>query len=151
MPEPQHLEQLIHRKLKELPEREAPAGLMAEVMAAIVRRQHLPWYRQPWTEWPKNYQTIFLCIASGFVLALCWWWMPAAYRVSVEPLLNQLQVLGAVPELFESLSRAFLVVARDSDLKWMTVAGVLLALVYLWCVAGGIALFRVAMQKRLRI
>jgi hypothetical protein len=47
------LEAWADRALKQLPERRAPAQFAPKVLAAIRKRQALPWYRRPWLTWPS--------------------------------------------------------------------------------------------------
>jgi hypothetical protein len=51
--DPDKLEKSIHRMLRSLPDRKAPAGLEARVLAEIGRRSSLPWWRKSFAHWPS--------------------------------------------------------------------------------------------------
>ena len=57
-PEQTELEKFIDQQLKKLPEREAPDALIANVFATIAARENSPWYKQPFTSWPRNTQAL---------------------------------------------------------------------------------------------
>lgn len=63
----QELERLVDEALRRLPPRRAPATLAPRVLAAIAARQHVPWYRQPWSQWPRALQTAFFVFAAALV------------------------------------------------------------------------------------
>ena len=58
----------IHRVLRSLPDRAAPASLEERVFAEIARRAALPWWRQSFARWPLAARAAFL-VASAAVAA----------------------------------------------------------------------------------
>jgi hypothetical protein len=68
---PDPLEQAVHRALRQLPERTAPAALEQRVLAEIARRVALPWWRKSFAYWPTVAKIVFLtaCVA---VVPLAW-------------------------------------------------------------------------------
>lgn len=65
------LEQQIDGLLKGLPALEAPAGLVARVMARTVRKQKAPWHKQSWEMWPAGLRYAALALLLGSFGALC--------------------------------------------------------------------------------
>ena len=68
MPSPdfEKLESLIHRRLRALPERAAPAALEARVLGVLERRAALPWWRRSYVHWPAGLRYVFiLALAAG--------------------------------------------------------------------------------------
>jgi len=63
------LEKSIHRVLRSLPDRKAPAGLVARVQAELARRAALPWWRKSFAHWPSAVRAGFFA-GSGLVVAL---------------------------------------------------------------------------------
>ncbi len=61
------LERLIHRTLRELPERHAPSSLEQRVRAEITRRAAQPWWRQGFAHWPLVARAAFMPLAGGIV------------------------------------------------------------------------------------
>jgi hypothetical protein len=69
------LESSIHRVLRSVPDRRAPAGLQARVLAEIARRQALPWWRKSFAHWPAAIRALFFAgsavaaaaVASGLL------------------------------------------------------------------------------------
>jgi hypothetical protein len=65
-PDPEKLEQLIHRQLRALPDRSAPASVETRVLAELARRATLPWWRRSYTQWPAGLRYAFiLLLAAG--------------------------------------------------------------------------------------
>ena len=50
--DPEKLETSIHRALRSLPDRKAPASLEARVLRELDRRAALPWWRKSFAYWP---------------------------------------------------------------------------------------------------
>jgi hypothetical protein len=73
---PQDLEAKMHRVLRGLPDRKAPSGLEARILAELSRRAALPWWRKSFAYWPSAVRISFLAVsvlaavllASGLVL-----------------------------------------------------------------------------------
>ena len=63
-----HLEETIHRALRELPARQAPHSLEQRVLAEIERRAALPWWRRSFTHWPAAARIGFIIVCAGIVL-----------------------------------------------------------------------------------
>jgi hypothetical protein len=100
--EPDRLEAQIHRVLRQLPDRKAPAGLEARVLAELGRRASLPWWRKSFAYWPSP-------VRAGFFVGSA---LAAALVVAGLFVLGQTsgahQVTGAV-----SAANAWIVIARD--------------------------------------
>ena len=99
--DPQKLEAAIHRALRSVPDRRAPAGLEARVLAELGRRASLPWWRRSYVYWPSAIRVAFF-IGSALAAAL---------------LVSGLMAFGRSPEAQDlaSMARPFawLGVARD--------------------------------------
>jgi hypothetical protein len=67
---PEELEKFIHRELRGLPPRPAPATLEARVLAAIEHRAAIAWYHKSWTYWPAAVRIAFLVGATALAGAL---------------------------------------------------------------------------------
>lgn len=63
------LEKSIHRVLRNLPDRKAPAGLMARVQAELARRSALPWWKKSFAHWPSAVRAGFFA-GTGLAAAL---------------------------------------------------------------------------------
>ncbi len=61
----EQLEQLVHRELRSLPLRKAPASLESRVLAAIEHQATVAWYHKSWTYWPGAVKAAFLGVATG--------------------------------------------------------------------------------------
>lgn len=62
---PDKLEKAIHETLRDLPQRKAPSGLEARVLAEIARRDALPWWYRSWTYWPAVVRWAFLVVSAA--------------------------------------------------------------------------------------
>jgi len=67
--DPEKLEASIHRVLRALPDRKAPASLEARVLAELGRRAALPWWRKSFAYWPFPVRAAFF-VASAVAAAL---------------------------------------------------------------------------------
>jgi hypothetical protein len=65
--DPEKLEAVIHRALRSVPNRKAPAGLEGRVMAELSRRASRAWWRKSYAHWPSSVRVAFL--ASSAVAA----------------------------------------------------------------------------------
>lgn len=63
----EELERTIHRTLRELPTRRAPATLEQRVLAELQRRAALPWWRKSFAHWPLGARAGFIVVCAGMV------------------------------------------------------------------------------------
>ncbi len=64
------LERSIHRTLRALPARRAPASLEQRVLAEIARRAAQPWWSKSFLHWPMGARLGFVVICAGIVKLL---------------------------------------------------------------------------------
>jgi hypothetical protein len=62
-----HPGRALHRVLRELPSRRAPAVLETRVLAELVRRADLPWWRLGFAHWPPGARLAFLAACTAIV------------------------------------------------------------------------------------
>jgi hypothetical protein len=67
--DPEKLEAAVHRLLRSVPDRRAPAGFESRVLAELGRRASLPWWRRSYAYWPSSVRVAFF-IGSALVAAL---------------------------------------------------------------------------------
>ena len=67
---PEKLERNVHAALRALPDRCAPASLIARVQAEIERRAAIPWWHKSYAYWPQWARGTFLAGAGACVVAL---------------------------------------------------------------------------------
>jgi hypothetical protein len=129
--DPNNLESAIHRTLRSIPDRRAPAGLERRVLAELNRRAALPWWRKSYVYWPMAVRVGFFAgsavAAAVIVMAL----------VSLRHAPGASELAGDVGERF-----AWLAAARDTlafvSFKVRLVVGAIPP-VWLYGVAGTIA------------
>lgn len=130
--DPDKLEASIHRVLRKLPDRKAPGGLEARILAEIGRRAALPWWRKSFAHWPRAVRTVFYAVSS----------LAAALLVAGFFLLGRTsgahQVSGGI-----STSFAWIAIARDVVAAGRERVRILIASIpplWLYGVGGTIAL-----------
>ncbi len=78
------LEELIARKLRDLPDQIAPASLASSVLATLRARQAAPWWRRSWFQWPASLRFASAGLAFAISTLLLWtawsYWPDAAAR-----------------------------------------------------------------------
>lgn len=116
-PDPeQELERAIHRTLRELPPRRAPATLEQRVLFELQRRAALPWWRKSFAHWPLSARAGFVVLCAGMVklaLMLSVWVMSgfdaaefrAAFAQPYAWMESVLAVVNAVTSFVEIMLR----------------------------------------------
>ncbi len=67
--DPEKLEASIHRLLRSVPDRRAPAGFETRVLAELNRRALLPWWHRSFAHWPLAVRVAFF-VGSAIAAAL---------------------------------------------------------------------------------
>lgn len=120
---PDPLEQAIHRTLRQLPERMAPAALEQRVLAEIARRAALPWWRKSFAHWPPAVRVgfFFVCAAVVPLALVASSWVSAGLDPAVwRPLLPQPAAwLHATASVMQALSTAFEIFSRAIPSLWL--------------------------------
>lgn len=142
-PEHTELEKFIDQQLKKLPEREAPVDLVANVFATLAARRNAPWWKQPFTHWPRNTQAVlFAALSVIFAAAVYFAWRPAT-ALSGEAIAERASSFGWLVRMAETLVSVAANVARDVPWQWVVAFTVVLMAMYAACVATGFALYRI--------
>jgi hypothetical protein len=143
---PEKWEAALHRALKNLPERQAPAALMTKVMAQIQPPAAQPRYRGSWWQWPLALRAAsgvtLIALLAVLVLGGGHFW-----ETSASPLLNRWVEIGQT--IMSSLASGMAAVFRvqpdfgSGTLRLAFVAASLLLLaMYLTCVGIGTFVYR---------
>ena len=83
------LEELVGRRLRALPDPEAPPTLWPRIRDAVEERLARPWYRRPWRSWPPALRAgstgLVTAALAGWALAWAadpgfWSWVPGLVR-----------------------------------------------------------------------
>ena len=149
-PEQRELEKFIDQQLKKLPEREAPETLVANVLAAISARESRPWWKQPFTSWPRNTQALlFATLSLGFAAVVYLAWRPAE-ALNVGPLGERVSSFAWLGRALETIANCTLLVLRLLPWQWLVAFAVVCIAMYAACVATGFALYRIAGHQSLR-
>ncbi len=141
--EQQKLEDFIHAQLRKLPEHEAPASLVANVLAAVAEQKELPWYKQSWSEWPRLSQSVFLGFLIAFAGVIVQALAPLTESISMGTLAKRASVLTWLWEVCGSLFGALLLALGDLSWEWLAGLAAVAFSMYLACVGGGMALYRI--------
>jgi len=137
------LEKFIHAQLQKLPEREAPEILAVNVMAAIAARKNLPWWKQPFTHWPRNIQSVLFVALAAIFGTVLYGTNRAANVVSVPDVSEHLSTFAWVGTIFRSVGESLFLAIRSLGLEWFIGFAVIFALLYGVCLVAGFALFKV--------
>lgn len=134
MPSPEELESQMHRMLRGLPDRQAPSGFEARVMAELARRAVLPWWKRSYAAWPAPARLLFF-VTSALAAAVLVVGAGRALRVVVT-------WIAGGNDLVSDLSGAVTSLYHQVPTLWMY--GILgaLGLAYLLLVSAGSVLYR---------
>jgi hypothetical protein len=146
--DPADLERWLDRELKQVPAPRAPDTLLPRVLATADAWQRRPWYARGWASWPAGWQAASLV---GFAVAVGGLIVGAA--LVQGQVVTMVSALVSTPAVTETLSGVQRLLAAAGALRivWQAlleplafVIVVVGALLYLTCVAFGLALERVA-------
>ncbi|OAM89960.1 hypothetical protein OH491_16905 [Termitidicoccus mucosus] len=142
---------VIHRALRSLPGRTAPAALEVRVMAEISRRAALPWWRQSFARWPLPARALLLAAsvaAAGLVLVLGITVLSPAAPAETADVLRPATFQAALQTAWKILSAVFEKLIPSSSRLWFhAVLGVIVA-AYAGLLAFGGAAYRLLWQNR---
>ncbi len=123
-PDPsEQLERVMHRTLRQLPDRSAPATLEARVLAEIARRAAFPWWRKSFAHWPFTAKFLFLVACVGAV-PIAWfaisWASSGVDSTSIRTALAQpLAWIHAASAVVQAIVNSFEVVGRNIPALWL--------------------------------
>ena len=149
---PNSLEELIHRELARLPERQAPPSLIPGVLARIQAREQRSWWQRPWTAWPFAIQLasipcmLALIVGGTYGVSLGWGMVLSYTDFSAATAL--VGTVSAIWEVILALGSAVLVLARALGQQWLLWTLVVALAMYCVCVALGTLCYRIAWQTR---
>lgn len=146
----QELERFIDTQLKRLPDREAPENLVESVLARIEMLENRPWWQQPFTEWPRFFQSILILSLT----ALCWALITALatplQHLSWTSLYEKALAYSWVLDRARTYGESMYGTLRGVPMMWFLLAGGILASMYFACIAGGMALYRLTVPPGTR-
>jgi len=145
------LERLVHRSLREIPDRSAPRTLEARVFAELQRRAALPWWRQSYAHWPAFARGVFFVASAGFAAALVavlFNVLSGAGAAATGAAISQrLGSLDLVQSLWALAWQTGATILRSIPPLWLYGSLALLALCYATVVGVGATAYRVFVQK----
>ena len=146
------LELEIDRELKMLADLEAPGTLSRRVLQEIKHRRSLPWYNQPWQNWPIALRVAVLALLGIMFGSLCVasWQLTRAAGVSAasQELGGLFSGVATVWNTINVLLNAVVVVFRHLGTTFMIGCIVIASLGYALCMALGTAWVRLAIARR---
>lgn len=131
--EPDRLEELIGRRLRELPGPEAPATLWPRVRVAVERRLAQPWYRRAWREWPVAQRAassalVLAALGGGLVVGAADPGLPARIAGLVRVFgISATAGAGVLVAVAEGLRRALVEPLALYVLAWAFLTGTVVA------------------------
>ena len=148
----QRLEAEISRELKTLPELTAPPALANRVLAALVQRARIPWYRRSWQTWPPALQAASLAVLLGLFGGLCLAGWELSQTGAVTLALHQagewFSGLNLIADTFNVLMNAVALVLKKLGTGFIVTGLILVGMGYALCVGLGTVYFRLAFAKR---
>jgi hypothetical protein len=141
-----NLEAAIHRALKSIPDRRAPASLEGRVLRELERRAALHWWRRSYIHWPVAVRAGFFAAsavaAAVVVTALVAAGIPAGAQQLAGDVAHRFAWLSLVRELFSAAGERVRVTLGSVPSLWLYAAGGTLVAFYASLMAIGAATYR---------
>ncbi len=120
---PDELEKFIHRTLRSLPDRHAPATLEARVLAALESRAAIPWWHQSWSYWPLWARTVFVLFCGSVAGLLVYLGVALRTNVNAMPLnatfASVLHLVQSIVGLGRGLADCVAAIGRNIPSVWL--------------------------------
>ena len=149
---PDELEQFIHRTLRSLPDRRAPATLEARVRAALEVRAAIPWWHKSWSYWPQWVRALFVlfCGALAGLLVVAGAGLPGGFDTTQlnHTFAPVLSLVRPVLSLGRGLADIIALLGRNIPAWWLYAAGAFIAGLYVMLVGVGAAAYRTLWANR---
>jgi len=149
---PDELEKFIHRTLRSLPDRRAPAALETRVLAAIEARAAIPWWHKSWNWWPQWVRALFVlfCGAVAALVVVGAAGLPASFDTAqlnhaFAPVLSMIRPLVGLGRGFADIVA---VIGRNIPTLWLYGAAAFVAGLYVMLVGVGAAAYRTLWTNR---
>lgn len=140
------LEAAIHRALRSIPDRQAPAGLEGRVLSELGRLAALPWWRRSFAHWPLAARAIFFvgsAVAAALVVgALVRLGLPAGADALAAGVGQRLAWVAAARDVAASIGAKALLVVGAIPPLWLYGAAGAVALCYATLGVIGAATYR---------
>jgi len=144
-------ETALDRELKSLPDLPAPATLIPRVLAGLERLQPVPWYQQPWPQWPAGLRGVSLIILLALFggLSFAGWKASQTEAVAImtQSLTDWFSIGTVVWAVLITLGSTLLVVVKSFGSGFMIAWGIIAVLSYVACVGLGTIFVRFAFAR----
>lgn len=148
----QSLEAVIHRELRQLPARRAPAALRSRVLATLEARARLPWWQRPWASWPRGGRLLSITLMSSLVLFFAYATLVAWQSSFAISMVTRAEMVIApfapVWETVLSVANALFLVLRSLDPIYLMAATSVVLLSSLSCLGLGTVCYRFVLRPR---
>jgi hypothetical protein len=140
------LEAAIHRALRSIPDRQAPAGLEGRVLSELGRLSALPWWRRSFAYWPLAARAIFFvgsAVAAALVVGgLVRLGLPAGADALAAGVGERLAWVAMARDVAASIGAKVLLVIGAIPPLWLYGAAGAVALCYATLAVIGAAAYR---------
>ena len=151
-PNPDPLESVIHRTLRELPARAAPRSLEQRVLAEIARRAALPWWRKSFAHWPLPARAAFLVALIGVVklVLMAAVWVMAGFDVAQfrEAFATQFSWMESGLTVVRAIVDVIEIVARSIPPLWLYGTLAIIGALYATLFGLGAAAYKTLFAQR---
>ncbi len=149
-PDPEKLEQLIHRQLRSLPDRSAPSSLETRVLAELARRATLPWWRRSYTQWPAGLRFAFILLLATGAAGILGFSRSSVTAQALSELALRFPWIAFLQAIASNLGESVGVVFDAIPPAWLYAGAAALVLSYALLLGVGAAAYRAYFRPRLR-
>lgn len=146
------LEAAVHRTLRSMPDRKAPAGLEGRVLAELGRLSSLPWWRRSFAHWPLAARVVFFAgsavAAALLVNALMAAGVSSDARALADGIGQRLAWIALARDVAAAIGAKARLIVGAIPALWLYGAAGAVALCYATLAAIGAAAYRAASFAR---
>jgi hypothetical protein len=145
----QQLEEIIHARLRKLPDLPAPPTLVPAVLQKIQERAALLWWQRSWTNWPPAVQALSILLSVGLLTAA--WFLTGNVAAETVQLAGKARssfgLLDQIVSVLQALGGTVQIILKSIHSQFLLIAAIVIGSLYLSTIALGTMFYRVAIKR----
>jgi hypothetical protein len=143
------LEELIHSRLRKLPDLAAPPTLVPAVLEKIQARAAQSWWQRSWINWPPAIQAVSILLFVGLLVAA--WFLTGNVAAETAQLAERARSsfgpLDRIVSVLQAVGGAGQVILKSINSQLLLIAAIVVGCLYLSTIGLGTMFYRVAIKR----